>query len=119
MVKAGIKAAEELANATGNPTERLVNIASSVGSYVDRGTELISSGEVASTFGKIAFNTTKDIICGDSVWTGFCLVSGTCEAVAICVMLFHSKNYSISRSNLCRRKNCKLRMHGLSKCLCR
>ena len=84
LIKAGIKAAEESGYAAGNTTERLINVASSVGTVVDRGTELVGGSESAAAFGKIAFQTTKDIARGDTVCTGLCLVSGTCEAVALC-----------------------------------
>ncbi len=84
MIKAGIKAAEESGYAAGNTTEKLVNIATQSGKIVDRVTELGGGGEAASALGKIAFKTTKDIARGDVVCTGCCLVSGTCETVALC-----------------------------------
>lgn len=82
IIKAGIKAAEESGYAAGNTTEKLVELASNAGTFVDRGTELIGGGETASTMGRIAFKTTKDIARGDSVCTGLCLISGTCETIA-------------------------------------
>jgi hypothetical protein len=47
-------------------------------------TELGGGSEAASALGRIAFKTTKDIARGDVVCTGCCLVSGTCETVALC-----------------------------------
>lgn len=82
IIKAGIKAAEESGYAAGNQTEKLVEIASNAGNFVDRGTELVGGGETAGTLGRIAFKTTKDIARGDSVCTGLCLISGTCETIA-------------------------------------
>ena len=84
MIKAGIKAVEESGYAAGNTTEKLVNIATQSGQIVDRVTELGGGGEAASALGKIVFKTTKDIARGDVVCTGCCLVSGTCETVALC-----------------------------------
>ena len=82
IIKAGIKAAEESGYAAGNTTEKLVELASNAGNFVDRGTELVGGGETAGALGRIAFKTTKDIARGDSVCTGLCLVSGACETVA-------------------------------------
>ena len=61
-------------------TEKLVNIGSNMGTVVDRGTELVGGSEAATALGKIAFKTTKDVARGDRL----CLVSGTCETVALC-----------------------------------
>lgn len=83
IIQAGIKAAEESGYAAGNTTEKLVEIASSLGTAVDRGTELIGGGESGSALGRIVFKTTKDIVRGDAVCTGLCIVSGTCETVAL------------------------------------
>ena len=84
MIKAGIKAVEDSGYAAGNTTEKLVNIATQSGQIVDRVTELGGGGEAASALGKIVFKTTKDIARGDVVCTGCCIVSGTCETVALC-----------------------------------
>lgn len=84
IIQAGIKAAEESGYAAGNTTERLVNIASKAGPAIDRATELGLGTESAGALGRVAFKATKDIARGDSVCTGLCLVSGTCEAVALC-----------------------------------
>lgn len=79
-----MKATKESAYAAGNTTERLVNIASAAGTTVDRATELGGGSEAAAALGKITFKTTKDIARGDTLCTGFCLVSGTCEGIALC-----------------------------------
>jgi hypothetical protein len=84
IIKAGIKTAEESGYAAGNQTEKLVEIAFKVGTVVDRGTELSGGGESANALGRIAFKTAKDAARGDSVCTGLCLVSGTCERIALC-----------------------------------
>lgn len=84
IIQAGLKAAEESGYAAGNTTEKLVNIASSTGSFIDRATELSGGCESVGAFSKILFKTTKDIARGDTLCTGLCLVSGTCETVAFC-----------------------------------
>ena len=84
IIKAGIKAAEEAGYAAGNKTEVLVELAQKAGGVVDGGTALVGGSESASAFGRIAFKATQDIARGDTICTGLCLVSGTCEAVALC-----------------------------------
>jgi len=84
IIKAGIKAAEESAYAAGNNTEKLIKLSESVGTVVDRGTELAGGGESAAALGKIVFKTTRDIARGDTICTGLCVVSGTCETIALC-----------------------------------
>jgi len=115
IIEAGIKTAQESGYAAGNTTERLVNIASRLETVVDRGMELGLSSEAATSLGKIAFKTTKDIARGDSVCTGFCLVSGTCETVALCcsmikIIPFRGKIYvgakAISRGCMTFRNAC-------------
>ena len=83
IIKAGIKAAEEAGYAAGNKTEVLVELAQKVGDTIDGGTALVGGSESASAFGRIAFKTTQDMARGDTVCTGLCLISGTCEAVAL------------------------------------
>ncbi len=83
IIKAGMKAAEEAGYAAGNKTEVLVELAQKAGGAVDGGTALVGGGESASAFGRIAFKTTQDMARGDTICTGLCLVSGTCEAVAL------------------------------------
>ena len=83
IIQAGLKTAQESGYAAGNTTERLVQIADNLGTAVDRGTELGFGGEAATALGKIAFKTGKDIVRKDPVCTGLCLVSGTCETIAL------------------------------------
>ena len=120
IIKAGIKAAEESGYAAGNTTEKLVDIASRAGNFVDRGTELVGGGETASSLGRIAFKTTKDIARGDSVCTGLCLISCTCETIAfscstIKIIPFRGRIYvgakivskgCMSYRNLCAGESC-------------
>ena len=84
IIQAGIKAAEESDYAAGNTTERLVNLAAKTGDVLDRGTELGLGTESAGALGRVAFKAIKDGARGDTVCTGLCLVSGTCETVALC-----------------------------------
>ena len=84
IIQAGLKAAQESGYAAGNTTERLVNIAAKTGTVVDRATELGFGSESAAALARVSFKATKDIVRGDVVCTGLCLVSGTCEAVALC-----------------------------------
>ena len=84
IIQAGIKAAQESGYAAGNRTERLVDIASKTGTVLDRATELGFGTESAAALGRVTFKATKDAARGDAVCTGLCLVSGTCEAVALC-----------------------------------
>ena len=42
---------------------------------------MIGGGETANSINRIAFKTTKDIARGDSIYTGLCLISGTCETI--------------------------------------
>lgn len=83
IIKAGIKAAEEAGYAAGNKTDVLVELAQKAGSAIDGGTALVGGSESASAFGRIAFKTTQDMARGDTVCTGLCLISGTCEVVAL------------------------------------
>ena len=64
--------------------ETFVEIAQKVEGAIDRGTVLVGGSESASALGRVAFKTTRDIARGDTICTGLCLVSGTCEAVALC-----------------------------------
>ena len=120
IIKAGVKAAEDSAYAAGNTTEKLINLASDVGNVVDRGTELAGGSEASAALGKIAFKTTKDIARGDTVCTGLCFISGTCETVALCcsmvkVIPFRGRIYvcakvvskgCMSYRNLCAGEGC-------------
>jgi len=84
IIKAGLKAAEESGYAAGNTTERMVDIASNTGNAVDLGTTLVFGGESSKSLGEILYKTTKDIARRDSLCTGLCLVSATCETTAVC-----------------------------------
>jgi hypothetical protein len=91
IIKAGMKTVEESAYAAGNNTDKLVKISENLvklsenlGGIVDRGTGLVGGTESAAAFGKIAFKTTKDMARGDTLCTGLCVVSGTCETIALC-----------------------------------
>ena len=94
IINLGIKAVQESGYSAGNTTEKLINIADKAaiwvdktvdkaGIFVDRGTQLIGGGEASNALGTIVFKTTKDIARGDTVCTGLCLVSGTCEMTAL------------------------------------
>jgi len=84
IIKAGTKIAEESGYAADNKTYKLLELSENFASIFDRGTELAGGGESASALGKIAFKTTKDIARGDTICTGLCAISGTCETVALC-----------------------------------
>lgn len=89
IIKAGIKTVQEAvvqeaANAVANTkTEVMIEIAQKAGGAIDGGTALIGGSESASALGRIAFKTTKNVARGDTICTGLCLISGTCEAVAL------------------------------------
>lgn len=98
IISVGMKAIEESAYTTVNNTDKLIKFSENFGSVVDRGTELVAGTESASALGKIAFKTTKDIARGDSICKGFCIISGTCETIALCcstvtVIPFRGKIY--------------------------
>ena len=63
--------------------EVMVEIAQKAGGTVDGGTALIGGLESGSALGRISFKVTKDIACSDTVCTGLCLISGTCEGVVL------------------------------------
>jgi hypothetical protein len=91
IIKAGIRTAEESAYAAGNNTdklfkfsENLVKVSENLADVVDRGTGLVGGTESATALGKIAFKTTRDMARGDTLCTGLCVVSGTCETIALC-----------------------------------
>ena len=87
---ASIKAATEAAYAAGNNTDKIVEVAQKIGDGIDKagnigqgGVALIGGGESSMAVGNIAYKTLKDISRGDKVCTGLCLVSATCETVAL------------------------------------
>ena len=120
IIKAGLKAAEESGYAAGNQTEKFVEIASNIGSKVDLGTQLAGGGESARALGRIAFKATRDIARGDTICTGLCALSGTCETIAlgcstIKIIPFRGKIYvcvkivsqgCMSYRNLCAGEGC-------------
>jgi hypothetical protein len=84
IIKTGLKTIEESAYIADNNSDKILKVAESLGGVVDRGTELAGGGESAAALGRIAFKTTKDIARGDTLCTGLCVVSGTCETIALC-----------------------------------
>lgn len=83
IIEASIKAAERTAYSVGNQTDSIIGIAEKAKNAIDGGTVLAGGGESASALGRIAFKASRDIARGDSVCTGLCIVSGTCEAIAL------------------------------------
>lgn len=87
---ATIKAATEAAYQAGNQTNKIVEIGEKVtdilakgSDAIDGGTALVGGTESSRAIANIAFKTTKDMARGDKVCTGLCLVSATCETVAL------------------------------------
>ena len=87
---ATIKAATEVAYQAGNNTDKIAEIAEKIGKTVDKATNVIDGGTAlvggtksSGAIANIAFKTTKDIARGDKICTGLCLVSATCETVAL------------------------------------
>ena len=87
---ATIKAATEAAYTIGNQTNTIVETAEKIGETIDKtgnivqgGTALVAGSESSAALGNIAFKTVKDVARGDKVCTGLCLVSATCETVAL------------------------------------
>ena len=87
---ATIKAATEAAYQAGNNTDKVIEISEKIGTGVDnlnnvieKGAALVGGSESSGALAKIAFKTTKDIARGDRVCTGLCLVSATCETLAL------------------------------------
>jgi hypothetical protein len=67
IIKTGMEAAEKSGYAAGNSMEKFVEVATSMGTTVDLGTQLTAGGESASALGRIVFKATKDIAQGDTV----------------------------------------------------
>ena len=61
----------------------IARIAEKIGKGIDGGTALVGGTESSGALANIAFKTTKDIARGDKVYTGLCLVSATCETLAL------------------------------------
>lgn len=120
IIKAGIKTAENSGYAAGNLTEKLVDIATSIGVYVDRATELCGGVESSTALGTIAYKTVQDAARADTVCTGLCVISAACETISlgcstIKIIPFRGKIYVcakiVSRGcmtyrNLCAGKGC-------------
>lgn len=88
IISAGIKSVEESAYVSGNNTDKIISIAEKVGNIVDGGTALAGGTESAGALGKILYKTSKDVARGDTLCTGLCVISGTCESVALCCSTF-------------------------------
>jgi hypothetical protein len=87
IISTGVTAVQESAyylDYLGSKTEAMALAAKTAKIAVEGGTALAGGTESAGALGKILFKTTKDIARGDSVCTGLCVVSGTCESVALC-----------------------------------
>jgi hypothetical protein len=84
VINSGIKAVQESAYALGNNRDEMAFALETAKIAVEGGTALAGGTESAGALGKILFKTTKDIARGDTVCTGLCVVSGTCESVALC-----------------------------------
>jgi hypothetical protein len=120
IIQLGIQSAEESGYAAGNLTEKILDVATGVGHGLDYGTQLTGGGEAAGALGRVVFKTTRDIARGDKICTGLCLISGTCESMAlVCatikIMPFRGKVYlickilsrgCISYRNLCAGEGC-------------
>ena len=61
----------------------MVELAQKARSAVDGGIVLACGTESASAIDWIVFKTTKDIARDDTVCTGLCLISGTCETITL------------------------------------
>lgn len=72
MIEQGTKAVEKAAYFTGNKTENL--------NFIIKSTTVLESSRAA---GSTVFKASKDIIRGDKVCFGLCLVSTACEGIAI------------------------------------
>lgn len=84
LIQIGMKTAEESAYVAGNNTDKVIKLSENLGGFADRTTEFVGGTESSAALGKILFKTTKDVARGDSVCTGLCAISATCETVAIC-----------------------------------
>ena len=83
IIKAKLRTTKESTYAAGNMTEKLVDIVSNVGVAVNRGTELVTGGELAMALGRLACKTIKYLAHGDNVCIGLCLVPGTYETISL------------------------------------
>jgi hypothetical protein len=84
VINSGMTVLQESADVVGNNPDEIALLAETAGNIVDGGIALAGGTESAGALGKILFKTSKDIARGDTVCTGLCVVSGTCESVALC-----------------------------------
>jgi len=115
-----IESSIQAAYAAGNSTEKIGEVASTVKDAVDGGVALFGGGEASTSLGKIVFKAGKDVARGDTVCTGLCCVSATCESVAVLcstvkVIPFRGRIYvgvkilskgCMTYRNLCAGENC-------------
>ena len=87
---ASIKAAIDAAYVAGNNTDKIVDVAEKIGEGVDKAGNIVNGGvalvggvESSGAIANIGFKTLKDISRGDKICTGLCLVSATCETIAL------------------------------------
>ena len=80
---ATIKMGMEAAYQAGNNTDRIIGVADKIGRGVDGGAVLFGGCESSGALGRIVFKTTKDFVSGDKICTGLCLISATCETLAL------------------------------------
>lgn len=83
IIQAGVKTTTEADYLAGNKTDSIVEIAKTAKNVIDGGAALVGGGESASALGRIGFKLTKDLGRKDPVCSGLCIISGTCEAVAL------------------------------------
>ena len=84
VINSGMTVLQESADVVGNNPDEIALLAETAGNIVDGGIALAGGTESAGALGKILFKTSKDVARGDTVCTGLCVVSGTCESVALC-----------------------------------
>ena len=84
VINAGVKSVQGSAYLLGNSTDKAVRIGEKAMDTLDMGTALVGGSESAGALGKILYKTSKDVARGDTVCTGLCVISGTCESVALC-----------------------------------
>ena len=82
IIKAVIKATEQSCYTACNKIEKLVEIVSKDGNFVDRGNEFVGGGKTAASLSRIVFKITNYIASGNIVWTAMCLMSGTSETIS-------------------------------------
>ena len=83
IISAGVSAIEETGYVADTKTDALVKRAQKSVDLIDGGTALAGGSESATARGRVTFKTIRDRAWGEMVCTGLCLVSGTCEAIAL------------------------------------